>query len=151
MEIRVKIERVKIRERGNEWGRLPSDNLCIARHSWLFVTSDHEIRIELHGSLWIEYFAEMNGSDKVWQVVKTQVSRVGEQGADLHNTELRMASVFELAKSTLAKALGPSGPSLPFSIGDPLPNQDYDSIWRLHRGTKKVVLNYSGLWNKECW
>ncbi len=50
--------------------------------------------------------------------------------------------MFELAKSTLAKALGPAGPSLPFSIGDPLPNQDYDSIWRLHRGTKKVGVFY---------
>jgi hypothetical protein len=54
-----------------------------------------------------------------------------------------MSSVFELAKSTLAKALGPSGPNLPFSIGDPLANQDYDSIWRLHRGTKKVLECYA--------
>jgi hypothetical protein len=51
-----------------------------------------------------------------------------------------MTSVFQLAKSTLAKALGPQGPSLPFTIGEPQSNQDYDSLWTLYKGTKKVII-----------
>ena len=49
-----------------------------------------------------------------------------------------MASVLEFAKSTLVRALGPQGPNLPFSIGEPQGQQDYDCLWRLHKGTKKV-------------
>jgi hypothetical protein len=49
-----------------------------------------------------------------------------------------MASVLEFAKSTLAKALGPQGPALSFTIGETETRQDFDSLFTLHKGTKKV-------------
>ena len=50
-----------------------------------------------------------------------------------------MSSVFELAKQTLARALGPQGPNVSFTITqEPQPKQDYDSMWTLFKGTKKV-------------
>ncbi|KAJ3000789.1 hypothetical protein HDV02_003591 [Globomyces sp. JEL0801] len=46
-------------------------------------------------------------------------------------------SFLDLAKSTFSKALGPQQPTLLFTIGPVLANQDSDSIWVLHSGIKK--------------
>jgi SCY1-like protein 1 len=48
-----------------------------------------------------------------------------------------MASVLEFAKSTIAKALGPQGPALPFTIGEPELQQERDSIFAIHKGQRK--------------
>ncbi len=45
---------------------------------------------------------------------------------------------FDLAKSTISRALGPQGPSLPFHIGPKVLEQDQNSLWTLHEGTRKV-------------
>jgi hypothetical protein len=46
---------------------------------------------------------------------------------------------FDLAKTTISKALGSQGPSLLFHIGVKVQEQDENSLWTLYEGTKKVI------------
>ncbi|KAJ3309046.1 hypothetical protein HDV04_000513 [Boothiomyces sp. JEL0838] len=46
-------------------------------------------------------------------------------------------SIFDLAKSTISRAIGSNQPNLLFSIGQPVQQQDLNSIWTVHSGTKK--------------
>jgi SCY1-like protein 1 len=40
-------------------------------------------------------------------------------------------------KSTISRAIGQNGPNLPFHIGQRVLEQDSNSLWVLHDGTKK--------------
>ncbi|KAJ3275059.1 hypothetical protein HDV01_001565 [Terramyces sp. JEL0728] len=46
-------------------------------------------------------------------------------------------SIFDYAKSTISRAMGSNQPNLLFSIDQPLQEQDHNSIWTVHSGTKK--------------
>jgi SCY1-like protein 1 len=46
-------------------------------------------------------------------------------------------SYFDFAKNLTLRALGPQGPDVSFTVGDPLDFQSTNTPWMLHKGTKK--------------